>query len=255
MILREAYPKVGVRDGNGEVKMPTNQAVFRAMAAAAIDGNRIAQHLWTQMVRRAEREETEAYGAYMGEAMEYKLNGTKALRERGPGALPEDLYPHPGDVLVDSRTGRAEIKGAMSAEEQREVDVVLAVRTMHQEEYTRCETRTDDHDRRAGARGVDRAADTGGDLVRGLQRAAGRAVAGWVGGCGGGVIVGAQLKVSVSRSCGRLIWNGILAVRVDRRVKLRIFDLPDIGRRHGQTTSACPRRHAYAMRQFPPPHW
>lgn len=153
MILREAYRKVRVRDGNREVKMPTNQAVFRAMAASAIDGNRVAQHLWTQMVRRAEHEEAEAYGAYMGEAMEYKLEWTKVLRERGPGALPDDLYPHPDDVLIDPRTGRVEISGAMCAEEQREVDVVLAVRAMHQEEYTRCETAltttTDEQERAA----------------------------------------------------------------------------------------------------------
>ncbi|MDB5674351.1 MAG: hypothetical protein JWM65_1333 [Sphingomonas bacterium] len=153
MILREAYRKVRVRDGDREVKMPTNQAVFRAMAAAAIDGNRVAQHLWTQIVRRAEREEAEAYGAYLGEAMDYKLNWTKVLREGGPGALPEDLYPHPDDVLIDPRTGRVEIRGAMCAEEQREVDVVLAVRTMHQEEYTRFETAltttTDEQERAA----------------------------------------------------------------------------------------------------------
>lgn len=74
MILREAYRKVRVRDGDREVKMPTNQAVFRAMATAAIDGNRIAQHLWTQMVRRAEHEEAEIYGAFMGQAMEYKVS-------------------------------------------------------------------------------------------------------------------------------------------------------------------------------------
>jgi hypothetical protein len=153
MILREAYRKVRVRDGDREVKMPTNQAVFRAMAASAIAGNRIAQHLWTQMVRRAEHEEAEAYGAYMGEAMDYKLKWTEVLRERGPGALPEDLYPHPDDISIDPRTGRVEISGAMCAEEQREVDVVLAVRSMHQEEYTRCETAltttTDEQERAA----------------------------------------------------------------------------------------------------------
>jgi len=41
----------------------------------------------------------------------------------------------------------------MCAEEQREVDVVLAVRSMHQEEYTRCETAltttTDEQERAA----------------------------------------------------------------------------------------------------------
>jgi hypothetical protein len=31
MILREAYRKIRVRDGDREVRIPTNQAVFRAM--------------------------------------------------------------------------------------------------------------------------------------------------------------------------------------------------------------------------------
>jgi len=153
MILREAYRKVRVRDGNREVKMPTNQAVFRAMAASAIDGNRIAQHLWTQIVRRAEREEAEAHNLCLDQAMAYKMDWEKVLRERGPNALPGDLYPHPDDVLIDPRIGRVEIRGAMCAEEQRDVDFVLMVRAGHQEEYTRCETAltttTDEQERAA----------------------------------------------------------------------------------------------------------
>lgn len=140
MILREAYRKVRVRDGEREVKMPTNQAVFRAMAASAIGGNRIAQHLWTQIVRRAEQEEAAAWGAYMGEAMRYRTEAEAVVRAHGPGIIPEDAYPHPDDVFIDPRTGQVEIRGPICADEQRRVDTALAVRAMHQETYTACAT-------------------------------------------------------------------------------------------------------------------
>jgi hypothetical protein len=118
-----------------------------------IDGNRVAQHLWTQMVRRAEHEEAETYGAYMGEAMEYKLTWQEALRARGTDTMPEGVYPHPDDIEIDPRTGRIEISGAMCAEEQREVDSVIAMRAVYQERYERCEaalsTATDEQERAA----------------------------------------------------------------------------------------------------------
>ena len=134
--MEEAYRKVKVRDGERDVKMPTNRAVFRAMANSAIDGNRIAQHLWTQIVRQVEREEAEAYDRYVDELIEFKLSWGKILREQGP----RGLLPYPDNIYINPRTGENEIRGPMTVEEQKRLDIVIKMRGLHQENFTRCET-------------------------------------------------------------------------------------------------------------------
>jgi len=54
MILEEAYRTITVRDGDTEVEIPANRAVFRAMMERALKGSRIAQRKWIEMVEEAE---------------------------------------------------------------------------------------------------------------------------------------------------------------------------------------------------------
>ncbi len=140
MILEEAYRKVKVRDGAREVKVPTNRAVFRAMATSAIGGNRIAQHLWTQIVRQVEREQAEEYDRHIGAMIDYKKHWEEVLREMGPHGLPPGQLPHPDDVYVNPRTGQGEIRGPATAEEQKRLDMAIEMRAACQEKFTECET-------------------------------------------------------------------------------------------------------------------
>jgi hypothetical protein len=57
MILEEAYRLVTVRDGDDEIEMPANRAIFRALTAIALKGSGIAMRRWTQIVERAELEQ------------------------------------------------------------------------------------------------------------------------------------------------------------------------------------------------------
>jgi len=57
MILEEAYRLVTVRDGDDEIELPANRAVFRALTAIALKGSGIAMRRWTQIVERAELEQ------------------------------------------------------------------------------------------------------------------------------------------------------------------------------------------------------
>jgi hypothetical protein len=140
MILEEAYRKVKVRDGAREVKVPTNRAVFRAMANSAIGGNRIAQHLWTQIVRQVEREQAEEHDRDIGAMIDYKKHWEEVLREKGPRGLPPGQLPHPDDVYVNPRTGQGEIRGPMTAEEQKRLDTAIQLRAACQANFTQCET-------------------------------------------------------------------------------------------------------------------
>ena len=57
MILEEAYRLVTVRDGDDEIELPANRAIFRALTAIALKGSGIAMRRWTQIVERAELEQ------------------------------------------------------------------------------------------------------------------------------------------------------------------------------------------------------
>ena len=97
LILAEAYRMIRVNEdgsfeGDGEGEMPANQAVIRAMTRAALSGNRLAQHRWTQIVRQAEREQHAAQVAIFNalEREDYRRN---------PDASYED------DIIVDKIRG------------------------------------------------------------------------------------------------------------------------------------------------------
>jgi hypothetical protein len=57
MILEEAYRTITVRDGEDEIEMTANRAVFRAMMERALKGSRIAQRKWIEMVEAAEAQQ------------------------------------------------------------------------------------------------------------------------------------------------------------------------------------------------------
>ena len=57
MILEEAYRTITVRDGEDEIEMTANRAVFRAMMERALKGSRIAQRKWIEMVEQAEAQQ------------------------------------------------------------------------------------------------------------------------------------------------------------------------------------------------------
>jgi hypothetical protein len=97
LILTEAYRTVRLRnDGSiaddGEEEMPANQAILRAMMRAALSGNRLAQHRWTQLVREAEREQRAAQ-VVIYNAME------RADYRRNPKASYDD------DIILDTTVG------------------------------------------------------------------------------------------------------------------------------------------------------
>ena len=57
MILEEAYRTITVRDGEEEIEIAANRAVFRAMMQRALKGSRIAQRKWIEMVETAEAQQ------------------------------------------------------------------------------------------------------------------------------------------------------------------------------------------------------
>jgi hypothetical protein len=108
MILDEAYAMVTVRQGDSEIEMPMNQAVFRAVGMAALKGSEPAQRRWADMVLAAETAAKRAQIAL------YNAN-ERAQRERQ--AKHRDYHgdegydPYAEEIIVDSRSGQVVVRG------------------------------------------------------------------------------------------------------------------------------------------------
>jgi hypothetical protein len=111
MILEEAYRTITVRDGDEEIQMTANRAVFRAMMERALKGSRIAQRKWIEMVEQAEAEQ---------KCDQQALYNTLELPTRpfvdrpGWGKAPEMKWSD--ELIYDPNIGRTVIRRAEEQE-------------------------------------------------------------------------------------------------------------------------------------------
>jgi hypothetical protein len=98
MILAEAYRLVAFVENGVRHEMPLNQAVWRAMGQAALNGNRLAQYRFTQIVSEMEREQ------HAAQVVLYNALEREHYR-RDPKASFED------DIVVDTMVGTVLVRG------------------------------------------------------------------------------------------------------------------------------------------------
>ncbi|MDB5704718.1 MAG: hypothetical protein JWN66_1834 [Sphingomonas bacterium] len=107
LILEEAYRMVEVRDGDAVMRMPMNQAVLRALGAAALNGNQSALRRWAALVQEAEAQQKRAQLAIFNVAERADKEWEVKRWERdGEG----DYDPYREDILIDSRSGSVVIR-------------------------------------------------------------------------------------------------------------------------------------------------
>jgi len=115
VILDEAYRTVEVREGDTVMTLPMNQAVFRAIGMAALNGNQRAQERWAAMVQAAEHEQKRAQLAiYNVIEREEKERAAKRRERLG---TEEDYDPYAEDILVDQRSGSVVIRDTAEEDE------------------------------------------------------------------------------------------------------------------------------------------
>lgn len=104
VILEEAYSMVTVRQGDSEIEMPMNQAIFRAIGMAALAGSQVAQRRWAEMVRAAEAEQKRAqiaiYNVTEREDKAWEARERKRQWARGE-EVDESYDPYAEDIIVD----------------------------------------------------------------------------------------------------------------------------------------------------------
>jgi hypothetical protein len=98
MILAEAYRMVTFIEDGVRHEMPLNQAVWRAMGAAALQGNRQAQYRFTRIVHEMEQQQHAAQ-VVLFNALERVHN------RRNPDATFAD------DIVVDTMVGTVLVRG------------------------------------------------------------------------------------------------------------------------------------------------
>lgn len=99
MILAEAYRTISFTEGGAAHEMQVNQAVFRVLTRAALDGNRLALQRWTRIVREAEREQRAA------QRLIYNAMERDDCR-RNPKASYDD------DIVFDTTNGDTLVRGS-----------------------------------------------------------------------------------------------------------------------------------------------
>lgn len=108
VILDEAYSMVTVRQGDSEIEMPMNRAVFRAIGLSALKGVQGAQRRWAEMVQAAEAEQKRAQVAIYNVA-EREEREWEAY-EREESEADEGYDPYAEEIIVDGRSGTVVIR-------------------------------------------------------------------------------------------------------------------------------------------------
>ncbi|WEK00481.1 MAG: DUF5681 domain-containing protein [Candidatus Sphingomonas phytovorans] len=111
MILEEAYRTITVRDGEEEVEIAANRAVFRAMMERALKGSRIAQRKWIEMVEQAESQQKRDQQVLYNTL---ELPTRKFVDRPGWGKAPDMKWSD--EIVYDPNIGRTVIRRAEEEE-------------------------------------------------------------------------------------------------------------------------------------------
>ena len=101
-ILDEAYRMVEVQDGDTVLTLSMNQAVFRAIGMAALNGNQRAQERWATMVQAAEYEQKRAQLAIFNVIERDEKERAAKRRERL--GIEDENDPYAEDIIFDMRS-------------------------------------------------------------------------------------------------------------------------------------------------------
>jgi hypothetical protein len=128
-LLEEAYRPVMVREGDQVIRIPTIQAVFRAMGVRAMKGDRFAQRMIAELVGRVEADDRKARLDHLQAMIDYKCDWDLEIeRARKSGCAEPQPIPHPDDVIIDFLNAHATVCGPMTKEEKTRWDRLLEYR-------------------------------------------------------------------------------------------------------------------------------
>jgi hypothetical protein len=119
IILLEAYRLVDIHEGGKEARLPLIQVIIRKLGVAAAQGRQRAMRYFIEALGSIEEARRSAYESYAKALMTYKEEaGREFERRKKLNPSEPDPIPHPDDIVFNSSTGKIELYGPMTKEEQ-----------------------------------------------------------------------------------------------------------------------------------------
>lgn len=101
-IFSESRRLITVRENGELLTMSTIDAVLRAMAAAALNGNPRAQFNYANLVRASEKTMVDGWEATIDAVMQYKRDRWEEIKRCKQLGKPDpDPVPHPDEIVLD----------------------------------------------------------------------------------------------------------------------------------------------------------
>src|SRR5665213_2370784 len=127
IVIAEAYRTIRVTDNGRPVTISIAEAIVRSIALSAAKGHQRSQRLFTEMLATTERANKLLHDEWLNTAIEYKIEWERELERREhPGIEAPAPLPHPDDIVIDMKTGRAQINGPFTKEEKAKWDRLRA---------------------------------------------------------------------------------------------------------------------------------
>lgn len=130
VFLAEAYRTVHINEGGKIRKIPVIEAAMRSLFANAANGNLQAQKFTTQVLSTIEKQDRLEKESAFQTILEYKERHSILVDELKRAGHPEpEILPHPDHIHLDYETAEATVKGPMTIEQKRAVDLMKEKRT------------------------------------------------------------------------------------------------------------------------------
>ena len=119
IMLQEAYRLVDIEEGGKKTRLPLIQAIIRRLGVSAAQGRSRPRRYYMDLLRSIEEGNFSAYSAYAKALINYKEEaGREFERRKKLNPSEPDPIPHPDDIVFNSSTGKVELYGPMTKEEQ-----------------------------------------------------------------------------------------------------------------------------------------
>jgi hypothetical protein len=119
IIWEEAYRLVEISENGKKTKLPLIQAIIRRQGVLAAQGRPGAMRSFMEKLNSIEEASAASNFEYFKTLMTYKEEvGREFARRKKENPSEPDPIPHPDDIVFNSRTGKVELYGPMSEEEQ-----------------------------------------------------------------------------------------------------------------------------------------
>jgi hypothetical protein len=119
ILLQEAYRLVDINEDGKKTRMPLIQVIIRRLGVSAAQGRSRPMRYYMDLLRSIEEGNFSAYSACAKAMIDYKEDmGKEFARRKKLNPSEPDPIPHPDDIVFNSSTGKVELYGPMTKEEQ-----------------------------------------------------------------------------------------------------------------------------------------